>query len=63
MERYALYAEAALLKKRALTICTVSDSFTDSNKQLSSKERQEGLSQMVELAILVAESYNECLAK
>lgn len=63
MESYALYAEAALLKKRALTICTVSDSFTESNKQLSSKERQEGLSQMVELAILVAESYNECLAK
>lgn len=63
MESYALYAEAALLKKRALTICTVSDSFVDSSKQLSSKERQDGLNQMIELAILVAESYNECLKK
>ncbi len=63
METYALYAEAALLKKRALGICTVSDSFVDSSKQLTSKERQEGLVQMVELALLVAERYNGCLSK
>jgi len=63
MESYALYAEAAALKKRALAICTVSDSFVDGSQKLSAEERQEGLVQMVELAILVAESYNACLKK
>lgn len=63
MESYALYVEAALLRKRALTICTVSDSFIDGSKQLSSQERQEGLVQMVTLALTVAESYNACLSK
>jgi len=63
MESYALYTEAALLKKKALTICTISDSFVDSSKVLSSQERQEGLVSMVELALLVAENYNECHSK
>lgn len=63
MESYALYAEAALLRKRALCICTVSDSFVDGSKKLTSDERQEGLSQMVNLALEVAESFNACQSK
>lgn len=63
MESYALYVEAALLKKKALSICTISDSFIDTSRILSSKERQEGLVQMAEVAIATAESFNSCLGK
>lgn len=63
MESYALYAEAARQNKKALTICTVSDSFVDKSRELSSEERQEGLVQMVEVALRLAEKWNGCPKK
>ena len=56
MESYALYVNAAYLKKRALTILTVTDHFIK-NERLSSEERQIGLRNMVETAIETAEKY------
>ena len=62
MEAYALYANAATLGKKALAICTVSDSFLLS-QELSSKERQEGLTSMVSIAMDVAMKFNACHSK
>lgn len=62
MEAYALYANAATLGKKALAICTVSDSFLFA-KELSSQERQEGLTNMVSIAMDVAMKYNACRTK
>lgn len=56
MESYALYVNAAYLKKRALTMLTVTDHFIK-NERLSSEERQVGLRNMVETAIETAEKY------
>ena len=56
MESFALYCNAAKLKKRALCILTVSDSFVLPGK-LTSEQRATGLTQMVELAIKVAEKF------
>ncbi|MCQ2752919.1 MAG: purine-nucleoside phosphorylase [Bacilli bacterium] len=56
MESYALYATAALLHKKALTILTVTDHF-QKKEVLSSKERQTGLTTMAKLAIKVAERF------
>lgn len=62
MEAYALYEKAASLKKKALALCTVTDSFLGGEK-LSSAERQNGLSKMVKVAIMTAERYNKCHMK
>lgn len=56
MESYALYTNAAKFKKKALCILTVSDSFL-SDKILTSEQRQLGLKDMVEVAILTAEKF------
>ena len=58
MEAYALYVEACKLKKNALAMMTVTDSFILEEK-LTAEERQLGLSQMVETAILTAEEYTK----
>lgn len=58
MESYALYVNAAYLKKRALTMLTVTDNFVKEGK-LTAEERQVGLRNMVEAAILTAERYAE----
>jgi purine-nucleoside phosphorylase len=62
METYALYEQAAELGKKALTICSVSDSFLSSDV-LSAEERQQGLSAMVMVALVAAEKFNACLKK
>lgn len=56
MESYALYATAAELKKKALTILTVSDSFCKPGV-LTPEQRQSGLVDMTEIAIAVAEDF------
>lgn len=56
MEAYSLYEQAAELGKKALAICTVSDSFTN-DAILTPEERQEGLKTMVETALGVAERF------
>ncbi len=56
MEAYALYEQAALLQKRALAICTVSD-LIYGTAQISPEERQEGLKNMIEVAIATAERF------
>ena len=50
MESYALYCNAAYLGKKALTILTVSDSFT-SKKETTAEERQNSFTQMMEIAL------------
>lgn len=50
MESYALYCNAAYLNKKALTILTVSDSFT-SKKETTAQERQNSFTQMMEIAL------------
>lgn len=56
MESYALYVNAAYLKKRALTILTVTDHFIKHEK-LTAEQRQIGLRNMIEVAIETAEKY------
>lgn len=56
MESYALYCNAAILRKKALSIFTVSDHFQKKGV-LTSKERQTGLIEMIKIAIKVAEYY------
>ena len=50
MESYALYCNAAYLHKKALTILTVSDSFT-SKQETTAQERQNSFTQMMEIAL------------
>ena len=57
MESFALYVNAARLKKRALCLLTVTDSFTNKTQKLTSEERAFGLGQMIELAIATAEKF------
>jgi len=51
MESAALYCNAAWCKKKALCICTVSDSFTDPDQKLSAEERQNSFADMIEIAL------------
>ena len=53
MEAAALYMNAARLNKKALAICTVSNSLL-SGEELSSTERETSFTQMIELALDVA---------
>lgn len=57
MESFALYVNAAMLKKKALCLLTVTDSFVDHTYKLTSEERAFGLSQMVQLGIRTAEKF------
>ncbi|MCD8204730.1 MAG: purine-nucleoside phosphorylase [Coprobacillus sp.] len=57
MESYALYVEAAINHKRALTMLTVTDNFNDRSQKASAEERQTGLARMVEAAIETAEHF------
>ena len=53
MESYALFATAAYLNKKALTLLTVSDSLV-SNEQTTAKEREKTFITMMEIALEVA---------
>ena len=53
MEAYALFATAAYLNKKALTILTVSDSLV-SNEITSSEEREKTFTSMMEIALEIA---------
>lgn len=53
MESYALYCNAAYLKKEALTILTVSDSFV-SEEVTTAEERQNTFLAMIEIALEIA---------
>ena len=56
MESYGLFINAMRLKKKALCILTVSDTFANSNeKELTKEERQKKLESMFELALTMAE--------
>ena len=53
METAALYCNAAEAGKRALTICTISDSLV-TGEELPPAERQTSFTQMMEIALGVA---------
>ena len=54
METTALYLNAMRLGKRALTICTVSDSVLDTSLSLTSLERERSFDDMMKLALSIA---------
>ncbi len=56
MESYALYANAATLHKKALTMLTVTDNFVKEGR-LSAEERQVGLFNMISVAVETAEKF------
>ncbi len=55
MESAALYCNAARAGKKALCICTVSDSFIDPSQNISTEARQTSFTKMMEIALNVAE--------
>lgn len=59
MESFALYINAAYLKKRALTMLTVTDHFTKKVREVTPDERQNGLMNMLSAAVEVAEKFAE----
>ena len=54
MESAALYCNAARLNKKALCICTVSDSFVYHEENASSEEREKAFTKMIEIALEIA---------
>ncbi len=54
MESAALYCNAARAGKRALCICTVSDSFVHPEEKSTPEERQTSFTQMMEVALRLA---------
>lgn len=54
MESAALYCNAARAGKRALCICTVSDSFVYPEENTTAEERQTSFTQMMKIALEVA---------
>lgn len=62
MEAYGLYLVARKLRKKALTILTVTDSFLGT-KKLTSEERQTGLIDMIEVGIATAEKYLDSIGE
>lgn len=54
MESAALYCNAARLKKNALCICTVSDSFVDKGEVLTAEKREKSFGDMIEIALEIA---------
>jgi purine-nucleoside phosphorylase len=57
MESYSLYCNAARLKKKALCLLTVTDSFTNKGEKATVEQRQLGLGKMIEVAIATAEKF------
>lgn len=55
MESAALYCNAARAGKKALCICTVSDSFIYPEENTTAEERQTSFTKMMEIALAVAE--------
>jgi len=55
MESYGLFINAMRLKKKALCILTISDSFVNEEEVLSQEERQTKLDKMFKLALSMAE--------
>lgn len=55
MESAALYCNAARLGKKALCICTVSDSFVYPEENTTSEEREKSFTAMMEIALEIAE--------
>lgn len=55
MESAALYCNAARAGKKALCICTVSDSFVYPEENMSAEARQNSFTKMMEIALNVAE--------
>ncbi len=55
MESAALYCNAAYAGKKALCICTVSDSFIYPEENTTSEEREKSFTQMMEIALNLAE--------
>ncbi len=55
MESAALYMNAARLNKKALCICTVSDSFIYPEENTTAEERQNSFTKMMEIALEIAE--------
>lgn len=55
MESAALYCNAARAGKKALCICTVSDSFIYPEENTSAEERQLSFTKMIEIALNIAE--------
>ena len=54
MESAALYCNAARAGKRALCICTISDSFVHPEENTTAEERQTSFTQMMKIALEVA---------
>ena len=57
MEAYALYCNALRLGKKALCICTVSDSLVNPQENTTAKERETSFTNMMEVALEIAISY------
>ncbi len=55
MESAALYCNAARAGKKALCICTVSDSFIYPEDNTTAEERQNSFTKMMEIALAIAE--------
>ncbi len=55
MESAALYCNASRLGKKALCICTVSDSFIYPEENTTAEERQNSFTTMMEIALEIAE--------
>lgn len=55
MESAALYCNAARAGKKALCICTVSDSFVYPEENTTAEERQNSFTKMMEIALEIAE--------
>lgn len=54
MESAALYCNAARAGKKALCICTVSDSFVGNGEKMTVEQRQTSLVDMIEVALTIA---------
>ena len=55
MESYALYCNALRANKKALCICTVSDSFVYPEENTTAEERQNSFTKMMEIALTIAD--------
>ncbi len=56
MESAALYCNAARAGKKALCICSVSDSFVDPSVNMDARERETAFTKMMEIALETAEA-------
>ena len=54
MESYALFATAAYLERKALTILTVSDSLVNDEPETTPEEREKTFTDMMEIALEIA---------